>query len=166
MFKQLKKHMWVLAGVTGAAVATIVLSQNTTRAQEAAPAMVLGTFEPAQVAQESGMQAKMQAMMQEKMGGLRERAQAAQQSGDQAAMQQIQAEAQQIQMDAVKEFQDALDATLPKVAEEAGVQIIAVEYAFTAPGIETKDLTAEIVAALGGGTPPVEIVVPDAPQAQ
>lgn len=166
MFTLFGKRVWVLAGIAGAALAATLVTQDTTRAQEEAPAIAVGTFNPGQVAQESGLQAKMQASMQGKMEGLRERAQAAQQSGDQAAMQQIQTEAQQIQNDAVAEFQSTLDGTLPEVAKAAGVEIIAVEFAYTAPGIESKDLTAQIVAALGGGTPPVEIKVPDAPKEQ
>lgn len=145
MFEILNKRVWIAAGVTGAALLGVLLSSSATRAAEDAPAIKVGTFEPALIAQQAGLQAK----MQEKMSGLQERAQAAQQSGDQAAMQQLQSEFQQIQKEIVDEFKSSIDKALPKVAEETGVVLIAIEVSYAAPGIESVDVTKEVAAAMG-----------------
>lgn len=149
MFNYGKKRVWVLAGVFVAAIATVLVTQNATQAEEEAGAMIVGTFEPGTVAQQTGLQEK----MREQMAGLQQRMQAAQQEGDQAAMQKIQGEAQQIQKTAVESFQSSIDEALPTVAKAAGVQIIAVEVSYMAPGVESKDLTNAVIAEMGGEAP-------------
>lgn len=111
--------------------------------------IVVGTYDPQQVAQAVGLQ---QQMMQE-MQGLQARAQAAQQSGDQQAIQEIQAEAQQIQQDAADRFLADVEAVMAEVAQEAGASIIATEVTYTSPGVATKDVTQDVIAALGVEAP-------------
>ena len=155
----LKKRIMILTGVCAASALGLLLTQDATRAEEKA-AITVGTFEPGLVAQQTGLQQK----VMEQMGVLQERMQAAQQSGNQEEMKKIQGEAQTIQQNAVAEFEAAIDKALPEVAKAAGVQLIAIDIAFMAEGIETKDLTAEVVAKLGGEAPQPEISFPPAQQ--
>lgn len=83
--------------------------------------------------------------MMQQMQGLQQRMAQAQQTGDQQAMQQIQAEAQQIQQDLQGQFVSAIEDTMATVAEETGVQVIAVQVDYTAPGVTTQDVTQSII---------------------
>lgn len=130
-----------------AAVLTAFMAQNTTQAQEEASGIIVGTYEPQRVAEQYGINEK----LMEGMTGLQQRMQAAQQTGDQQEMQQIQAEAQQVQNDVIGEFEKEVEAVLPSVAEETGADIIAVQVAYVAEGIETKDVTNEVIAEMNGG---------------
>ncbi len=47
---------------------------------------------------------------------------------------------------------------MPQVAEDAGVQIIAVNVAYTAEGITTKDVTEAVISQMGGGAPAPQTV--------
>lgn len=111
--------------------------------------IVVGTYDPQQVAQAVGLQ---QQMMQD-MQGLQSRMQQAQQEGDQTAMQQIQAEAQQIQQDAADRFLADVEAVMADVAQGAGATVIATEVSYTAPGVATQDVTQEVIEALGAEAP-------------
>lgn len=111
--------------------------------------IVVGTYQPEQVAQAVGLQQKMMQDMQ----GLQARMQQAQQAGDQAAMQQIQAEAQQIQQNAADEFLADVEGVMAQVAEETGATIIATDVTYTAAGVATKDVTEDVIAALGVEAP-------------
>lgn len=130
-----------------AAVLTAFMAQNTTQAQEQTSGIIVGTYEPQRVAEQYGINEK----LMEGMAGLQQRMQAAQQQGDQQEMQQIQAEAQQVQNDVIGEFENEVEAVLPSVAEETGADIIAVQVAYVAEGIETKDVTNEVIAEMNGG---------------
>lgn len=142
---------------TGAAVlvlaagAFLTVSDLSAQGDEGAE-IVVGTYDPQQVAQAVGLQ---QQMMQD-MQGLQSRMQAAQQEGDQAAMQQIQAEAQQIQQEAADRFLADVEAVMAQVAEGSGATIIATEVSYTAPGVATKDVTQEVIEALGVAAPAPE----------
>lgn len=135
----------VLVLATGAFLAGSALLAQTGDAAE----IVVGTYQPQQVAQAVGLQ---QQMMQE-MQGLQQRMQTAQEAGDQAAMQQIQAEAQQIQQNAADEFLADVEGVMAQVAEETGATIIATDVTYTAPGVATKDVTGDVIAALGAEAP-------------
>lgn len=153
-----KKRVLMVAGVAFVAAVGLLVSINTSQAQED---LVVGTFDPQEVAMNTGLQEKMQGQME----GLRQRAQEAQQNSDQSAMQQIQMDAQKIQQEVIQEFEASMSEVMPAVAEAAGVKIIAQGVAYTAPGIETKDLTSEIIAEMGGGetaasTPDADAAVP------
>lgn len=128
-----------VAGILALALAPVLHAQEEGMAQ-----LVVGTYDTNQVAQASGLQEQMMQQMQ----GLRERAQQAQQSQDQAAMQQIQAEAQQMQQDMAEKFRQRIEAVMPQVAEASGAQVIAAAVTYTAPGIETKDVTQAVIDAM------------------
>lgn len=157
-----KKRIAIVAGVCAASAFGLLLTQDSTRAQEETSGIAVGTYEPGQVAQQTGLQQK----MTEQMSGLQQRMQQAQQDGDQEAMQAIQGEAQQIQQKAVEDFESSIDEAMPKIAESAGVQIIAVEVSYAADGIETKDVTAAIIEELGGAAPQPQISLPPTQQQQ
>ena len=141
----------VFGGVAIAAMLGVLSVQPMVKAQDDGSATITaGTYSPQAVAEQIGLQQKLMA----EMGQFQGRMQAAQQEGDQQAMQQIQMEAQQIQETIIGEFETDLEAAMPGVAEEAGVQMIAMEISWTAPGIETKDVTGELVEALGGAAEP------------
>lgn len=110
--------------------------------------MVVGTYAPDQVAQAAGIQAK----LMEAMSGLQSRMETAQQEGDQEAMAQIRSEAQQIQQQITQDFIAGVDAVMVDVAESTGVAVIAVDVAYTGPGVTTKDVTDAVVEAMTAGT--------------
>lgn len=141
-----RTQLCAIALATAALLAVFVSHGVIQAQQEAAPAegMAVGTYQPQQIAEQIGLQDEMQRTIQ----GLQERLNAAQQQGDQAAMQQIQVEAQQVQQDIVSKFERDLNAAMPAVAEETGVQIIAVDVAYTAPDIRTQDVTGPLVEKL------------------
>lgn len=143
---RISPRVYVLGGIAIAALAAVIAAQGNLYAQEEDAGIVVGTYEPQQIAQQTGLQQKIQGEMQ----GLQQRMQSAQQQGDRQAMQQIQQEAQQIQQRMITEFEDDMDAAMPDVAKETGADIIAAQVSYTADGIETKDVTNEIVAKMGG----------------
>lgn len=145
-----------LCGIAIVAVAAVFAAQGTLQAQESeASGIVVGTYTPRDVAQQVGLEEKMRGEME----GLQQRMQAAQQQGNQQEMQSIQAEAQQVQQRIIGDFESNMDAAMAEVAEQTGVDVIAIEVSYTAPGIETKDVTSEIVAQLQGDDAP-DVVLP------
>lgn len=126
----------------------IQAQEETTQTQEAAigSEIIVGTYEPQRVAEQYGINAK----LMQQMAGLQQRMQTAQQQNNQQEMQQIQAEAQQVQQDVIGEFEQKIEDALPAVAEETGVDVVAVQVAYLAEGIETRDVTNELIAEMGG----------------
>jgi hypothetical protein len=106
--------------------------------------IVVGTYDPQAVAEQAGVPQRIEAAMQP----FQQRLVAAQQEGDQQAMQQIQVEAQQVQQTMAAEFFAEVGDAMPPVARRAGVDVIAAEVAYAAPGVTTKDLTTEVVRAV------------------
>lgn len=138
----------ILGGIAAAAVLAAVATQGTLQAQETeSSGIVVGTYAPGDVAQHTGLQQR----MQEGIEDLQQRMQLAQQAGNQQEMREIQAEAQQLQQDIVADFESSVDAAMADVAKAADVDIIAIEVSYAAPGIETKDVTQEIIGQLNGG---------------
>jgi Skp family chaperone for outer membrane proteins len=138
----------LIAGAVGLVLVAFFVS-STMNAQEDASEIIVGTYDPQKVAEAVGYQ---QRVMQ-RMEGLQERMQQAQQAGDQQAMQEIQTEAQQIQQDTAMELVGEIEATMPQVAAATGATIIATDVAYTAPGVATEDVTAAVIAAMGGEAP-------------
>lgn len=134
----------IVASAIALALAALLLAPSLSAQEEGDAQIVIGIYQPQQIAQATGLQQQ----MMEQMQGLQQRAQQAQQEGDQAAMQQIQMEAQQIQQDATNEFIERLRAVLPGVAEAAGAQIIASDIGYAAPGVVTEDVTQAVIDAM------------------
>lgn len=148
----------LVAGALTLLLAAGLLSSGSAVEAQAGSGVLVGTYQPQQVAVALGFQQR----VMESMQGLQERAQQAQEQGDQQAMMQIQAEAQQIEQQAVGELLAEIEAVLPRVAEEAGAGIIATGVGYTAPGVTTQDVTEAIIAALGAEEAPT--VEPEQPQ--
>lgn len=136
--------MTIAASAIALALATLLLAPALRAQEEGDIQIAVGVYQPQQIAQATGLQQQMMQQMQ----GLQQRAQVAQQEGDQAAMQQIQMEAQQIQEAATSDFIERLQAVLPGVAEAAGVQIIASDIGYAAPGVVTRDVTQAVIDAM------------------
>jgi TolA-binding protein len=106
----------------------------------------VGTLEPGMAFQHWAGRDEAIAQMQQ----IQTQAQAAQQAGDEMQVMQLQNQMQQKQQELLTNFERDLREVLPEVAREAGVKVIAVNIAYTADDVETQDLTAEVVEALGG----------------
>lgn len=131
-----------------AALAVLVLVPGLSAQEEAEDAqIVVGVYQPQQVAEATGVQQR----MMEQMQGLQQRAQQAQQEGDQAAMQQIQMEAQQMQEDATNEFVERLSGVMQQVAESIGADLITTDVSWSAPGVTTQDVTQAVIDAMSAG---------------
>lgn len=70
----------------------------------------------------------------------------AQQAGDQQRMMSLQQRSQQVQQKQVNAFLEAVESKLPDVAEEAGVQVVAQQFAYVHESFgEPQDLTEKLV---------------------
>jgi hypothetical protein len=139
------KRTLAVTGIALVALAGGFLLQTDAQAQgEEGAEIIVGTYQPQQVAQAIDFQQNLMQQMQ----GLQQRAQKAQQEQDQAALQQLQQEAQKIQQDAAQQFLADVEAVMPQVAETTGADIIATEVTYTADGITTEDVTQAIIDAL------------------
>lgn len=149
MSRKLNKPL-LAVGVVLLAVVAVFLSFGLDAQEDAVAEVLVGTYEPQQVAQAAGLQEQ----VMQQMSGLQQRAQEAQQAGDEAAMQQIQAEAQQIQQEAADRFIADLEAVMPQVAAATGATIIATDVTYAAPGVVTEDVTQAVVEAMQGTAAP------------
>lgn len=108
----------------------------------------VGTFEPQAAFERYHRAEEMSQQMQE----LQMQMQQAQQEGDQQRMMELQQQMQQMQNEVIEQFYEDLDRTMPQVAEDAQVQIVAVDVVYTDPSIgDARDLTSEVIAQLNGG---------------
>lgn len=147
MTRRLTNPFVVSVGLA-AALAVLVLVPGLSAQEEAEDAqIVVGVYQPQQVAEATGLQQR----MMEQMQGLQQRAQQAQQEGDQAAMQQIQMEAQQMQEDATNEFVERLGGVMQQVAESIGADLITTDVSWSAPGVTTQDVTQAVIDAMSAG---------------
>lgn len=148
MTTQTTRRIVTAAFVAAIALCGALVAQDTIQAEEGA-AITVGTYEPQEAAQKTGLNNQ----ITQAMSGLQERMMAAQQQGNQQEMQKIQAEAQQIQQDVVEDFQSRMKAAMPAVAKATGTDIIAIRVSYAAEGIETKDVTDELIKEMTGTAP-------------
>jgi len=116
----------------GAGQSTQETTQESTQTAEAesqeapkTPSMV-ATFDPQAVF----LQSQRSTRLNEKMTEFQTRMSQAQQQGDQQGMMQVQMEAEQFRTSEIEAFLAEIDDALPGVAREAGIKIVAVEYAW------------------------------------
>ncbi len=103
---------------------------------------VVGVYDAQAVFQQSEIMANLRSEMAEIEAEIVE----AQQSGDQQRMMTLQQRAQQVQQEQVQAFLQAVESKLPEVAEEAGVQVVAQEFAYVHESFgEPQDLTEKLV---------------------
>ncbi|MFA9479704.1 hypothetical protein ACERK3_15560 [Phycisphaerales bacterium AB-hyl4] len=145
-----------MVAVALAAGATVMTTANHSQAQEG-EGLRIGTYQQDLVF--SGYHA-LGELMQE-FQELQMEAQQAQQEGNQEQMMQLQQRLQEAQQNIIGTYESALDEALPEVAEETGVDVIALEVVYTAEGIEPQDVTENLLEKLNDGEEAPEPMVPD-----
>ncbi len=136
-----------VVGVVAIAALAITLVQPDARADQHAEGITqVGTYNIEQVFQTYPGRQELMEAFQEAQPQMAE----AQQEGDHQKMQQIQEQLQQKQQEVIDKFHDDVEEQLPGIAGEANVQVVALEIAWAAEGIDTVDLTEQVVEALGG----------------
>lgn len=137
----------VVGVVAVAALAMTLVSQPDARAdQHGGGVTQVGTYDLEQVFQTYPGRQELMEAFQEAQPQMAE----AQQEGNHQRMQQIQQQLQQKQQEVIDKFYEDVEEQLPGIAEAANVQVVALEVAWTAEGIDTLDLTGQVVEALGG----------------
>ncbi|MBD3297828.1 MAG: hypothetical protein GF341_04165 [candidate division Zixibacteria bacterium] len=109
--------------------------------------LTVGTYDAETVFQSHPAQSELSSAMQ----SAQMKMQQAQQTGNQQQMQQIQMEHQQTRGRLIGEFEDDIAAAIPDIAKSAGVNVAAMQVMYTADDVETKDITSDLVAAIGEG---------------
>jgi len=74
----------------------------------------------------------------------------AQKEGDQKKAKEIQQKLQKKQQEIIEKFRSDVEKAVPKVAKSTGVKVVAMQVVYTAEGINTKDITPQIVEKIGG----------------
>lgn len=135
---------------TAAAVAVVALavasSQGWAQAGAGEAEIKVGTYNPEQVFNAYPERERMMQQMQELQGQMQQ----AQQEQDQQRMMELQQQAQQQQTQAIEQFQADVEAALPNVADEAELDLVAVEVTWVRDGVESQDITTEVIEELGG----------------
>ena len=144
----------VLAAVAVAGAAAVTLNTNVAaQAEESAASgnasITVGTYKPRQAFQ--AYPGRSESM--KKLQDMQSQAQQAQQNGDQQKLQQLSQSMQQEQQRIVQKFREDVDKVMPKVAKESGVDLVAMEVVYQGDGVQTKDLTKQVVSQLGGEMP-------------
>jgi Skp family chaperone for outer membrane proteins len=124
--------------------------------KQAAEGLQVGTYTPQKIFQQSGGGAK----LMEARRDAQKQAQEAQKNGDQKKLQKLQQDYRKKQMAIIQDFQKQVKAVLPEVAEKTGVEVIAAQVQYTAEGISTRDVTKQIVKALGDRPEKAKKIVP------
>ncbi|MFW6170019.1 MAG: hypothetical protein ACODAD_05975, partial [Planctomycetota bacterium] len=105
----------------------------------------VGTYEAEAAFQAHPAQKGMQTALQQAQTQMQQ----AQQQGNQEMMQQIQQQFEQAREQAIQQFEQDVSRVLPNVAEDAGVQVVAVEVAYADDDVKTVDITRGLTEALG-----------------
>ncbi|MEX0744422.1 MAG: hypothetical protein WD118_02370 [Phycisphaeraceae bacterium] len=147
-----------LVAVALAAGAAVLTTPSVGQAQQGEGGEVrIGTYQPEQVFSSfHGREALMQDFQELQM-----QAQQAQQQGDQEQLMQLQQQLQQAQQEIIGTFESAVEEAMPEVAEQAGVQVVAIEVVYTAEGIESQDVTTELIEKINEGHEAPEPIVPN-----
>lgn len=142
----------VLAAAAVLLLASALLALGPPAGAEAqsSPELLVGTFEPQQVARAVGYRQR----LVEGMQGLQERIDKAREENDEEAMAQIQAEARRIEQDTANDLVAEIQAILPEVAESTGARVIATGLGYAAPEVTTRDITDEVIGALTAESSP------------
>lgn len=114
------------------------------RAQREAGPVQVGTYDEKAVFQAHPAQQQVQTAMQTAQTQLQQ----AQQQRDQQKMQQIQQQYEQARSQAVQQFRQDVARALPKIAQAADVQVVAMEVVYKADEVKTVDLTRSLTQAL------------------
>ena len=156
MFTSMKSR--VLGGSALAATLAVALGVNQAPAPDDETAateqeQVIGIYNPeAAFQQYHGIQ-ELIALSQR----VQQEAQQAQAEGDQQRLMQLQQQMQQERMRVINQFQEDVRRVAPDVAQEQGLQLVAVEVAYVAEEFgEPKDITQEMVDKINEDAPEQE----------
>lgn len=130
-----------IAAIAVAAVVTFGTQRDATA--QADGGITVGTYDQEAVFQQHPANEELQAFYQEVQQQMQ---QAGQENPQQ--MQQIRQQVETKRQEAIQDFQTSVSEALPKVADEAGVQIVALQVMYSADGIQTADLTEELTEAV------------------
>ncbi len=121
-----------------------VLRSSHAQTDQADAVMAVGVYQPQAVFNEHPVR--------EEMIGELERVQLqmqqAQQAGDTQRIMELQSEMEQKQQRVIERFQQDMDQVMPRVAEQAGVKVVAVQIAYVADDVQTKDVTRQVIASV------------------
>lgn len=140
---------------------TAISSQGWAQQGGEAEAQVrVGTYNPEQVFNAYPERERLMSQLTELQGQM----QRAQQEQDQQQMMQLQQQMQQRQQEAIEQFENDVAATLPDVADEAQLDLVAIEVVWNREGVQSQDVTDEIIEGFGGEPVPQQpqFLVPDA----
>ncbi len=112
--------------------------------------LVVGTYKPRQTFMQSPYQKKMRTEMQKAYKDAQKPMKKAKKKGNRKKMQEIQSDLRKKQKQMIDDFRKELEGVFPKVAKKAGVQIIAQGVKYTSKDVKTKDITDDLIKALGG----------------
>lgn len=150
---QTKATIWaamLMAGVIGLVstswAATPQPSANHA-AQGSSQGMVVGTYEPRRVFNAYHLRDAFIDKVRKLQGEMRK----AQQANDRNKMLAIQKQVQDAQSRLIKQFTADLDRVMPTVAKQANVTLVAVDVAYKAPNIRTKDVTGLVIQQVNQG---------------
>lgn len=86
-----------------------------------------------------------QAELTKALGMTQTRMQAAEQAGDQQKVQQIQQQYEQTRGQIIGKFEEDVADAMPAAAEAAGVKVAVSQVTYTAAGVETRDITSQLI---------------------
>jgi Skp family chaperone for outer membrane proteins len=137
-----------VAGLAMLAAGLATAAEPTGAAGGQGATMTVGTYDMQQIFQSfEGRTAFMQRAQE-----IQRQAQAAQQAGDQQKLQQLQQQMMQARQQMGVQLQKAVDDVIADVAEQQGVEVVASEVLYSAPSVETKNVTQAIIAEMNGGS--------------
>lgn len=123
---------------------------------EPEPVVQAGTYDPEQAFAQYPGREKLMETYQSALPAL----QKAQQEGDEKKALQLQQELSQKRDQIVKKFQNDVQQALPDIAKATGVQLVALQVVYTGEGVKTKDITPQVVEAIGGDPDEQTLPVP------
>jgi len=150
MFKSKSNHFnpstLTIGAMAGCGLAVAVLAGSFSQAAQTPDEnekMALGTYQPQLAFQQyHGMQ-EFNQRLQEMQRQLQE----AQQQGDQQRTMELQQQMQQLQGQVVEQFYADVEEVVPDVAEDAGVELVALEIVYAGDRFdEPKDITDELIS--------------------
>ncbi|TVQ53663.1 MAG: hypothetical protein EA377_07575 [Phycisphaerales bacterium] len=106
--------------------------------------MTIGTYEPQQVFDNYHRTVEFFEYLEQ----IQAEAMEAQQAGDQDRLMELEMQFQQRQQELMERFEAAVERTMPSVASDQNVKLIALEIVYSADDIDEKDLTTEILDKL------------------
>ncbi|MEX2670705.1 MAG: OmpH family outer membrane protein [Phycisphaeraceae bacterium] len=131
------------AAVALMALAALAIGFDRASAQAEGEELRVGTYQPQQAFQMYHRTAAFQQEMQELQ------AQAQETEPEQLA--QLQQQAEQMQQEVIQQFERDVKNAVPEIAEQANVDLVAVEVVYTAPGVEQEDVTESVVEKINEG---------------